>query len=301
MSNGTWKFVLTMLCVGLISTAAVYGQVDSTGWLKTFDLNFNLTQNTYSDNWDGGEVGNVTWVSTANGSFERQFTPKFNSKTTVKLAFGQTHTQDEETKKWAAPVKSTDKIDIESVQRFTLGSIVDPYGAFRFESQFVDASEPTFKRYFNPMLLTFSTGVARKIWHRPEKDELISRFGFALRELISRDIDSLELRTTTTNSQTEGGIESVTDFNIVLGENLGFTSKMTLFKALFNSKKDDLKGLPQEDYWKAVDVNFENTLTASVSKYVQVQLYAQLLYDKEIALGGRFKETLSLGLTYKLL
>jgi hypothetical protein len=29
-------------------------------------------------------------------------------------------------------------------------------------------------------------------------------------------------------------------------------------------------------------------------------LYMQLLYDKEIDLKGRFKQTLALGLTYKL-
>jgi len=248
-----------------------------------------------------GEAGNVTWISAANGVFEKQVSPKLNSKTTIKLAFGQTHTQDQETKNWAKPVKSTDKIDIESVQRLTMNWIVDLYFAERFESQFMDASEPTFKRYINPILLTFSGGIAKKLWHRPEKDELISRLGLAVREHISRDIDSLAIRTTETNTRTDGGLESVTDFNIIIDEDVAFTSKLTLFKAMLNSKKDDLKGLPEEDYWKTIDVNFENTVTASVSKYIQVQLYTQLLYDKEIDLGGRFKETLSLGLTYKLL
>lgn len=297
--------MLTISC--LLLGASLYGQAgsttpaDSTGWKKTLDLNFNLTQNSYSDNWAGGEAGNVTWVSAANGVFEKQVSPKFNSRTTIKLAFGQTHTQDQETKNWAKPVKSTDKIDIESVQRLTMNWIVDPYFAERFESQFMDASEPTFKRYINPILITASGGISKKLWHRPEKDELISRLGLAVRQHISRDIDSLQIRTPETNTLTDGGLESVTDFNVVLHENIGLTTKLTLFKALFNSKKDDLKGLPEEDYWKAADVNFENTLTASISKYIQVQLYTQLLYDKEVDLGGRFKETLALGATYKLL
>ncbi|MFH1893134.1 MAG: DUF3078 domain-containing protein [Candidatus Zixiibacteriota bacterium] len=291
--------MLSIIC--MLLGASSFGQADSTGWKKTFDLNFNITQNSYSDNWTGGEAGNVTWISAANGVFEKQVSPKLNSKTTVKLAFGQTHTQEQETKKWAKPVKSTDNIDIESVQRLTMNWIVDPYFAGRFESQFMDASEPTFKRFINPMLLTFSGGIAKKLWYRPEKDELISRLGFAVREHISRDIDSLAIRTTKTNARTDGGLESVSDFNIIIDKDVAFTSKLSLFKALFNSKKDDLKGLPEADFWKAIDVNFENTVTASVSKYIQVQLYTQLLYDKEVDLGGRFKETLSLGLTYKLL
>jgi hypothetical protein len=32
-----------------------------------------------------------------------------------------------------------------------------------------------------------------------------------------------------------------------------------------------------------------------------VNLYAQFLYDKEVDLAGRFKQSLSLGITYKLM
>jgi hypothetical protein len=49
-----------------------------------------------------------------------------------------------------------------------------------------------------------------------------------------------------------------------------------------------------------VDVNWENMLSASITKYLTVNPYAQFLYDKEIDLKGRFKETLALGLTYRL-
>ncbi|MBT7617797.1 MAG: hypothetical protein HN590_10995, partial [Calditrichaeota bacterium] len=60
----------------------------------------------------------------------------------------------------------------------------------------------------------------------------------------------------------------------------------------------DLEGLPNEEYWKAVDINWENIFTANITKYLMVNLYLQLLYDKEVDLGGRLKQTLSLGLTY---
>jgi hypothetical protein len=32
-----------------------------------------------------------------------------------------------------------------------------------------------------------------------------------------------------------------------------------------------------------------------------VNLYVQFLYDKEVDLAGRFKESLALGITYKLM
>jgi len=84
-------------------------------------------------------------------------------------------------------------------------------------------------------------------------------------------------------------------------ERITFTSKLSLFQALFYSEADKLKGQVNEDYWKSLDVNWENTFTASISKFLMVNLYVQLLYDREIARGGRFKQTLSLGLTYKLI
>jgi hypothetical protein len=268
-------------------------------WKKNMDLNLTVTQNTYSDNWTGGEAGNVSWVANGNSGFEKKLSEKLNSKTTVKLAFGQTHSQDQKSKNWAKPVKSTDLIDIETLARLTLKVWVDPYLAFRFESQFLDASYPELKRYINPKKLTESGGVSRQ-FYKTEKDEILSRLGFALRQIITEDIVDTTLRTTKFNSTTDGGIESVTDVKFTLSDKISYTSKLSLYKALFYSKSDELKGTPRENYWKEPDVNWENTVSVSVAKYVTVSLYAQLLYDKEIDKGGRFKETLSLGLTYKL-
>ena len=134
------------------------------GWKRHMDLSLTMTQNSYSDSWTGGEAGNISWVANANSGFQRQVSEKFNSKTTIKLSFGQIHSQDKETKDWAKPEKSTDLIDIESLARFTLKLWVDPYLALRFESQFLDASYPQLKRYVNPKKITESGGFARQFY-----------------------------------------------------------------------------------------------------------------------------------------
>jgi hypothetical protein len=268
-------------------------------WKKRLDLNLTLTQNSYSDNWKGGEAGNISWVANTNSGFERRLSEKLTSKTTIKLAFGQTHTQDKETKKWAKPDKSTDLIDIESLARFTLQAWVDPYFAVRFESQFLDNSYPELKRYINPKKITESGGVSRQ-FYKTEKNEVLSRLGLALRQIIIEDIADTAARRTEITSTNDGGIESVTDVQLALADKISYTSKLSLYRALFYSKSDELKGTPQEDYWKAIDLNWENAISVSVAKYATVSLYTQLLYDKEISKKGRFKETLSLGLTYKM-
>ncbi|MCP4686097.1 MAG: hypothetical protein GY867_11730, partial [bacterium] len=76
--------------------------------------------------------------------------------------------------------------------------------------------------------------------------------------------------------------------------------KLTLFKALFFSEKDAVAGTVAEDYWKAVDVNFENIVNASITKIISVNFYLQLLYDKEVSVKGRLKETLGIGFVFKL-
>jgi hypothetical protein len=268
-------------------------------WSKSLDTDLTLTQNSYSDSWTGGEAGNVSWVWNANGQFEKQASPKFKFRNTSKLSFGQTHTQDNETKDWAKPTKSTDLIDIENLGLFTLHYYVDPYVGLRFESQFLDASVPGINLYLNPKKITESVGAARQ-FYKKEKDELLSRLGFAFRQIITEMVIDTLNEETETETTSDGGIESVTDLKLTLSETLSYTSKLSLYKALFFSESDEVEGTPVEDYWKAIDVNWENRLSAAVSKYITVSLYTQLLYDKQIDRRGRLKETLSLGITYKL-
>jgi hypothetical protein len=268
-------------------------------WKKSVDLGLTLTQSSYSDSWTGGEVGNISWVALANSVFEKKLSEILSSKTTAKFSFGQTHSQNQETKKWAKPTKSTDLVDIEALNRFTLKAWVDPYLAFRFESQFLDASVPQVKRYFTSKKLTESAGIS-KLFYKTENNEILSRLGFGLRQIITEEIVDTLAKKTKTTSTNDGGIESVSDVRLTLSDEVSYTSKVSLYKALFYSESDKLKGTPKEDYWKEIDVNWENGISISISRYVSVSLYTQLLYDKEVHKKGRFKQTLSLGLTYKL-
>jgi hypothetical protein len=48
-------------------------------------------------------------------------------------------------------------------------------------------------------------------------------------------------------------------------------------------------------------VDWENTFSAGITEHITVSLYLQMLYDKQTDSGVRFKETLSLGLTFRML
>ncbi|MFH1143045.1 MAG: DUF3078 domain-containing protein [Candidatus Eisenbacteria bacterium] len=284
------------------------------GWQKTADIGLNLTQSSYSNSWTGGEDGAVSWTLGANLLGERQFTPSVNWRNTIKLSFGQVHTQktiraegsDTVEKQWLSPEKSSDRIFFESLLRLTLGGFVDPFASFTFESQFLDAGHPVVERFVHPIVMTESAGIGRT-FVKNERVELYSRLGAAVRENLLREIvaltpgsDSEDDYETESRTTLDGGIESVTDFRRTFTDRLNYISRLRIFQAFFFSEADDLKGLPEEDYWRTADLAWENTVSASVTKYVQVSLFFELLYDKQIDLRGRFRETLGLGVTYKL-
>lgn len=275
------------------------------GWRQSLVYDLTATQSAYSNSWVGGEAGSFNWQTNLNGVAERQFTTSFNYWTQLRLSFGQTTTQDAETKDWSKPQKATDLIDWENVGRFTLHRWVDPYVAFRIETQFYTqvnefaGTSIDQKLWLSPLKLTESAGGAHVFFER-DKELVRSRLGFAMKQTIIKSVIDTD-GNTESNTINDGGVESVTDVIYNLRKNLLYSGKLSLFKAFFSSESDDLKGTPQADDWKAIDVNWENQLTAKVTKIVSVSLYTQLLYDKEVVDKARFKQTLALGITIALI
>lgn len=293
------KSILTAIMI-LVGVSICHAeQADSLASKTSIDASLTLSQSTYSDNWTGGDAGNLAWIAILNGARQIYHQETWHWRNTLNLAYGQTHSQDPETNDWRKPTKSTDKIDFESLLRYLKWTTLPPYGSFRAQSQFEDATVPSHKLYVNPIQLTEAVGLSRQVYKKGD-DEILTRSGFALRQLIQRMYTDETYSKKTTETSTDGGIEWVTDIAFKIpGSSIGYKSRLGAFKALYYSKSDNLKGLENEDYWKAVDVNWENTFSAQVSKYVGVALYLQWLYDKEIDLAGRFKQTLSIGFSWK--
>jgi hypothetical protein len=296
------KSILLLLLMGAFvfsAEAADTTAVNLHPWRLQFETGIGLTQSSYSDNWQGGEAGSLIWVAGFLGKAEKQLAPSWFWSNQLKLEFGQTHSQDKETKHWREPQKSADKIRYDGIVRLTKGWVVDPYGAATFESQFLDAASPLHKRYVNPIDLTEAAGVARDIFKVENVRQLTTRLGVGLRQHLATMDDPIDPNLTKSETTNDGGIEWVTDYLLGSAKSkTSFVSKLTVFQALFNSKSKDLTG-PTKDYWKTADVNWDNTFRANLTSVLQMNLAWQWLYDKEIAKGGRFKETLTLGVAYK--
>ena len=126
--------------------------------------------------------------------------------------------------------------------------------------------------------------------------------GAALRQHLDRDA-RIEGETERGNISTnDAGLEFVSGFRTPIADGaITLTSDLTIYQAFCYSESNALEGSPGADYWKSTDVNWENTFSAEITRHIVVNLYVQVLYDKEIDPNVRLKETLSLGFTFKLL
>jgi len=282
--------------IGVILCISLFTPIIAENWTTSVDVSLSMNQNSYSDNWHGEEKSNINWVFNANLLAEKQLSSKVNNTNTLKLAFGQTHSQYVNVngeKAWASPDKTTDLIDLESMFRFTLGAVVDPFASFRLESQFLDQSVAGESKIFNPMTLTESFGVVRVLL-KQEKKELTTRLGAAFKEYLNSH-EGIK-------NTSDGGIEFVTDYRTPLAnDRISFNSNLNIYKAMYYSEAEAVEGTDFEDAWKAPRINWENIFSASITKLISLNLYIQMLYDERVIDEMQFKQTLALGLTYKLI
>lgn len=303
-------------------------------------VGLNLSQSAFSDNWAGGDEGSINWVLKADLTAQRQFSETMNWSNSLQLAYGQTSKQSTESgeRSWDPPDKTTDLIQFESLARFTLHRWADPYLGFRLESQFVDQSDPAGRELlFHPLRLKESGGVAR-VFEKTETTELISRVGFGFRQNIGRAFtDSTGIADDSEGfTTTDGGFEFQTNATYPLaGGKIQYKGEVLVFWPLFYSSSGDLEDYDAlalaadpaheevADFWKAPDVNFQNTFDAKITEWLSVNLYTQLIYDKfdaatdvdvtrpfsqldgdvqgGIRKSGQFKQTLALALSYRFL
>jgi hypothetical protein len=327
---------LLLLAGGLASAQEEGGDGPPIGvWQSEFKIGLNILQSSYSQNWNGGDKGSVVWNGAFDGRMEKQFSEHSNWRNTLKLTYGQTHSQERDADGnlyWQKPDKTDDIIDFESFYRWTQKSGWDPFVALSFKSMFDDRND-AFGRsiMFNPMSLSPSAGLARKFVDREDRS-LLARVGVAY-ILNSRRFFTEDPPSTATISETsdELAAEAVVEYKVgALDKRVDWESKLTLILPFLYSGKsvfeDDLTpadwGLPDDvaTYTTTLDVDWENTFTANITKVISVKLYVRWVYDKydntvtpviengelinapdvttAIRKAGQFKQTLALGFGY---
>jgi hypothetical protein len=331
------SLVLACLCLAMTLPAAAQDEDKKIGeWQKDVSLGLNLLQSSYSQNWNGGEKGSVVWTGNLDANFEKQFSAITNWRNTLKLVYGQTHQQERDGNNelyWKRPDKSDDLIDFESLFRWTPQNGWDPFVAFKFTSMFQDLTDAQGRsQSLNPKTFKESAGMSRS-WIDKEERKLSTRLGVAFvqnsRSFFLEDAPSTE---TQSESSTEVAAEMVTEYKVkALDGRVDWDSKLTLTMPFSYSGKSTFEdevdfaaaGLPTDlaDYTTSMDVDWENTFAANITKVIAVKLFVRWVYDKydntvtplveddtlvnaaavqnAIRKAGQFKQTLALGFGYK--
>jgi hypothetical protein len=247
-----------------------------------------FTQVNYSDWAEGGDDALAYATLFAGRVFEDRARDKWNVDGAV--GFGQSKIGGQGTR------ISVNEVLVEGQYNYKLPKKFSAYGAAGFRSALVTGYDYTVepkveKASFNdPGYYTASLGAAYDI--KPKPTYFRTRMGLGFKYTTAKehfefgyadDPDTPEID----KSKLEEGIESVTELDAAIGENLTYASKLALF-----SRFQDL------DIW---DVRWDNTITAQINKYFNTRFEYVLLFDKDVSGRVQQFQMLSFGISYTFL
>ena len=255
-------------------------EVPQRTWIPAGVAGLNISQIALS-NWTQGGEDALAFV--AYGNFGLNYFDKpWGFVNTLKLAVGKTKLgkQDYRT--------SDNEIFMENLVSYEAGWFAKPYFSNTLRSvilpgyDYTDDGDIQKSAFFDPGYLMQSFGLVYE-----HSKNFSTRVGFGMQETFtskftnySDDLDTPEIE----NFKFEAGVESVTKALFKLDDNLAYGTELRLFSA-FNAL----------DVW---DVRWDNTITAQINKYVNVNFNVLAVYDVDQISKTQIKEALQIGLTY---
>jgi len=272
-----------LLLLILVFTAALLSaQVDTSlkfGWTPRGTVALNLSQISFS-NWTQGGEDAVAFAGLGNFGV-LYHSKKWDLYNSLKLAYGKSKT--------SGSFKTTDnELRLNSILIRHLGWVVNPYFSNEVRSSISNgydysvSPEIQTAAFFDPGYITQSLGFIYS------KKNFSTRLGVGLQEVITNEFtkysDDPDTPDKIEKFKLETGIESVTEANVDLMQNILYSSRLRLFSR-FNTL----------DVW---DVNWDNIITAKVNDYINVNLGVNIIYEKKASFKTQIKEALQVGFSY---
>lgn len=272
----------------LISGGRIDAQTADTtyGWHHAMIAELHLAEVSFT-HWTQGGTNALSYIADINGKSIRN-EPTSNWATTYKLDFGQAKLNGEDIR------KTDDEINLESVLTYKLDPHINPYADVSLLTQFapgytysdtIGVPPTEVSNFFDPAYLTQSVGAN---W-TPSK-EFQTRLGLALREVVTNHFTqyaSEPLETEVKKVRIQGGLESQSEAEIPIDDNVLFRAKLALFSP-FNTMD-------------RIVVHGEGSLIAKISKVFSAELSALFINDPDVSPYTQIKQGLSLGISYAIL
>jgi len=284
------NYFKTILLV-LLFTSLLYAQDEKTAEVDSANISpwtprgtgaLNLTQIALS-NWTGGGDNALAWTLIFDFGLDYN-KDNWTLKNSLKAAYGRTKLGNEDYR------TNDNEFFLENVLSYNVGWPVSPYLSNTVRSTiskgFDYKADPIIQTadFFDPGYIQQGIGFT----YHHEKI-IITRLGLSFKETIASDYKAQYTDDPDTPDEIEGfkfetGIESVTETEYALQENLLLKSKLNLFTR-FNAL----------DVW---DVRWDNSIVAKINEYLNVNLNVVVVYEKAQSLKTQLKQALQIGLTY---
>jgi hypothetical protein len=275
------KAILLLL---FVSAPLIFGQVPDSlknKWIPSFVISAGINQIAFT-NWVKGGDNSISWSFL--GDFHYDLTGDvWSFKNSIKATYGRS-------KIGSSLYKTTDNdLYIENVAIYNLGWAVSPFASNSIRSSvargydYKVTPEVETANFFDPGYVTQTIGFAYDKY-----PNIVTRLGLGFQEIFSSSHkEYTDPANMVDGFKFETGIESVTDVNYKLADNILLQSKIRLFS--------QFKSL---DVW---DVRLDNIISAQVTKFIGVNFTYLLVYEKAQSPLTQTKEGLQIGITYRLL
>jgi len=286
------KFILLFIAFLLINN--LYAQADTAakkdtavkplGWYPKAVAGLNISQIAF-DHWSQGGENTLTWIVNFNGSLNYFSSDGWEFKNSLILSYGRSKSESQGYR------TNENEFYLTSVLSKHIGWAVDP-----FFSNGVQTSITTGYLYpqnvpvavvdfFDPAYVTQSMGFTYN-----KSKVFDTRLGIALQETFDNKYRQYTNDTSVTRAKAfklDTGIESVSNVQFVIAENVKMQSSLRLF-----TRFESL------DVW---DVRWETIITGKINSFLNMNFGYLIVYQKDQSLYTQRKEGLNVGFVYTLL
>lgn len=275
-----------VLGVALFSASVNAADIDSTKlnkWNPTAAVGLNISQLALS-NWTQGGENSIAYIFNSTAGMD-YFSSNWNFRNNLKLAYGRTKLGGDDYR------TNDNELYLESVVSKNIGWAIDPFFSNNLRTAVAPGYNykltpaPKIADFFDPAYLTQSLGFTYDKLY-----SLKTRIGVAVQEIITNKMVVYADDPNTAKIEkikVDTGIESVTEGEYTLMQNLSYKTNLRLFSTF--------KTL---DIW---DIRWDNAFIAKVNDYINVNISALVVYEKKQSPKTQLKEGFMLGILYTIM
>ncbi len=247
-------------------------------WIPTMVTGLNLSQIAFS-NWTQGGSNSLAWTANANLGYDYKGTT-WGLVNHLQASYGRTKLGGQNS------ILTDNNLMLTNVLTYDIGWPTNPF----FSNTIITAITTGYSYsqtpaiavadFFDPGYVTQSLGLSYS-----ELKNFSTRLGIAAQEVFANRFRTF-VKSPTIPNTVQGGIQSVSQGEFTIADNILVTSGLTLFSR-FNSL----------DVW---DVRWDNLIVAKVNSFINVNFTYDLVYMKDQSLRTQMKEGLQVGIVYTM-